>query len=444
MKFIYPKELVYPIIDAWERYLSNFKKRMQIDEIPSPSPEHLETILDVLYHVSFLTEESRKTSVKVAYFEPINSNLDRLFNHYEQPIKFDKAIQYNVTEVLRLSPALNPENTILIVGPENCIDAHSKSNELVIWGILYLGNDYINLLKGRSGGAFSPPSILIIGASAPGSLTISTGGRILCRLNNGRLMEASLSGLDQGIIGSYFSDEINILYQETCKQLGTDKYSEEDDFDQHPSQLYFRTLTNIIRLTKEKFHGGTFLIVPSQLASESDILSDSLNIKYSIKSPIIWNTIINESIARKKYFELFFKAAKTVEDFNKQIRSDNIKQRSEEKIFEFEEFVASLTGVDGAVLLNTKLEILGFGTEITLSTPEVEYIKEAKDANGETFTEIPINSFGTRHRSAIRFCSKIENSIAIVISQDGSVKAIKKVENSLYLWNNIDVGEFGL
>ncbi|MDA1635230.1 diadenylate cyclase [Bacillus cereus] len=444
MKFIYPKELVYPIVDAWKRNLSDFRDIIEIDKIPSPSPEHLENILDVLYHVSFLTEESRKTSVKVAYFEPIDSDEDNLFNGYEKPIKFDKVIKYNVTEVLRLSPALNPENTVLIVGPENCIDTHSKSNELVIWGILYLGNAFINYLKGRSGGAFTPPNLLIIGASAPGSLTISTGGRILGRLNNGRLMKSSLSGLNQGIIGSYFSGEISALYQETCKQLETDKYSDESDFDQHPSNLYFSTLTNIIRLTKEKFHGGTFLIVPSQLTSENAILSDSLNIKYSIQSPIIWDTIIKQSVAEKNYFDLLFKDEKRVEDFDKQITSENIKQKSEEKIFEFEEFVASLTGVDGAVLLNTKLEILGFGTEITISTPEIEYIKEAKDAHGEKFTEIPINSFGTRHRSAIRFCSKIENSIAIVISQDGSVKAIKKVSDSLYLWNNIDVGEFGL
>ncbi|MBE5093545.1 hypothetical protein CN513_23780 [Bacillus cereus] len=427
MSFIYPEDLISHIKTDWENYQKQYKRTIKNLKIPAPSSAHLKEILDVLYHVSFLTEESRKISVKSAYFEPNNCNIKSVLNGYEPPIVFDKPIQYSVTEVLRLSPAFNSENTLLMVCPKDCVESGCNSSDLVIWGILYLGNDYINFLKGRSDAAMALPSMLTIGVSGPGNLTISASSRILRRLNGGQLIEASLSGINRGLIGESLSKSV-------LNNVSSINYFDNEKFIDRFIYSYFKTLTNIVRLTREKFHGGAVIIVPDNLTLKDGSLSNLLSIKYSIKSTNIWDSLANEAKATIEYFDIWDKDSKTIKNYEQEIQLESTKMKFANKIFEFEEFVASLTGIDGAVILNTKLDILGFGAEITVSNPGIEYIKEAFDKDGKTHKEIPINSFGTRHRSAFRLCSSIDDAIAFVVSQDGSVKAIKKEKNSLFLW----------
>ncbi|PFJ29347.1 hypothetical protein CN964_29970 [Bacillus cereus] len=435
MAFIYPKDLIPVIKDSWKKHQDTLIFSKKDIEVPFPSTANLEYILDVLYHVSFLTEESRKVSVTTAYFEPINCDIEKALNGNGPPIVFDNPVKFSVSEVLRLSPALDPKNTMLLICPEKCINLDYNSNELVIWGILYLGNEYINLLKGRATVARVPPNILRISTFSAGDLTITTYGKLLAGIHEGKLVEPSFS-IDnrEGIVG-------RALYQEVCSNLVNTDYDEDNKYNNYLSYIYFRTLLSILRLTKEKLHGGTFLIVPSQLSTEDTILSNSLNVKYSIQSSNMWKYINDESIAKIKWNNFSKKTEETFDDYKQQVKWENKRKNAQKKLFEFEEFISSLTEVDGAVLLNSKLEVLGFGAEITVSTPNINYIKEASDLNGKSYKDIPINSFGTRHRSAIRFCSHIKDSIAFVISQDGSIKVIKKEGDSLFLWKNINVGE---
>ncbi|PFM59522.1 hypothetical protein COJ48_24890 [Bacillus cereus] len=435
MAFIYPKDLIPVIEDSWKKHQDTSIFSKKDIEVPFPSTANLEYILDVLYHVSFLTEESRKVSVTTAYFEPINCDIEKVLNGNAPPIVFDNPVKFSVSEVLRLSPALDPKNTMLLICPEKCISLDYNSNDLVIWGILYLGNEYTNLFNGRATIARVPPNILRISTFSPGNLTITTYGKLLAGLHGGKLVEPSFS-IDnkEGIVG-------RALYQEVCGNLVNTDYNGDNEYNKYLSYIYFRTLLSILRLTKEKLHGGTFLIVPSQLTPEDTILSNSLNVKYSIQSSNMWKYINDESIARIKWNNFSPKTEETFDDYKQQVKWDNKRKNAQKKLFEFEEFISSLTEVDGAVLLNSKLEVLGFGAEITVSTPNINYIKEASDLNGKAYKDIPINSFGTRHRSAIRFCSHIKDSIAFVISQDGSVKVIKKEGDSLFLWKNINVGE---
>lgn len=100
----------------------------------------------------------------------------------------------------------------------------------------------------------APPSILTIGVSGPGNLTISTSGRILKRLTGGQLIKSSLSGINRGLVGAS-------LYKSVLRNLSPTNYSENNKFINRFWYLYFSTLSNIVRLTKEKFHGGAIIIV---------------------------------------------------------------------------------------------------------------------------------------------------------------------------------------
>ncbi len=54
-----------------------------------------------------------------------------------------------------------------------------------------------------------------------------------------------------------------------------------------------------------------------------------------------------------------------------------------------------------------------------------------------------IELFGTRHRSAFRFCSSFDESVAFIVSQDGEIKIAKRVGSEVILWSNINIGSLG-
>ena len=49
----------------------------------------------------------------------------------------------------------------------------------------------------------------------------------------------------------------------------------------------------------------------------------------------------------------------------------------------------------------------------------------------------PINlrKFGTRHRSAYRFCMSVPGSLAFIISQDGDIRVMHSSADDVFLWD---------
>jgi DNA integrity scanning protein DisA with diadenylate cyclase activity len=79
---------------------------------------------------------------------------------------------------------------------------------------------------------------------------------------------------------------------------------------------------------------------------------------------------------------------------------------------------------------------------VIATSPSLTEVEAVTDYHPST--SVPIESFGTRHRSAFRFCSSLEDSASFVVSQDGGVKAIKRVGDKVNLWPDINTGFMGI
>lgn len=469
MEYTYPHDLIPIMKKKWNTFQARLNAPEPVKEsgrkkskgsgktasiLPSPFPDDksLKTLLDVIYHVSFLTEESRRIAGRVAYIPPncSDENIINHLNHHKPPIKFLTPNPFTIGEVLRLAPAIEPTQSILAVCPSQLVGLDSDSYPLAIWGILDLGTKWWNLLSGRSSSALVPPNFLTISTFAPGNLTVSSSGEALLRLQAGQLIGVPLDNLSEGFIGEFLEKAAKELYDDVIKEMHVSKYDEKEDSDSHPQNLYYRTLSNIINLAKERHHGGTFIVLPDEIGITDRRLKDRLSIKYSLESPNIWKHLVNESIASRKYFDFLFperlegkytfllsKDDASAEDLKSLISWERSRENAQSKIFEFENFVSNLSAVDGAVVLTKKLKVLGFGTEIIAHSPSLESIKMANDPVGKTFSDRPLTAYGTRHRSAIRLCSSFEDCVAFVISQDGFVRVVKGVESDLFVWDYI-------
>jgi hypothetical protein len=120
------------------------------------------------------------------------------------------------------------------------------------------------------------------------------------------------------------------------------------------------------------------------------------------------------------------------------------RDQSEDLVRERATLLASLTRVDGSILLTRSLDLLGFGVEIIWSAPELEAVYFAQDAEGAELERRPIHHFGTRHRSAFRFCASHEGVLAIVLSSDGDVRVVRQRDGKVMVWTGLESPDLGL
>jgi hypothetical protein len=87
--------------------------------------------------------------------------------------------------------------------------------------------------------------------------------------------------------------------------------------------------------------------------------------------------------------------------------------------FSFLQSIGHLTAVDGAVVVDQNIRVLGFGAFIEIpKTPKL--VNAITDENKEQ--KVPSTKLGGgRHRSAVEFCARFAPAAAIVISEDGRI-----------------------
>ena len=282
MTFVYPPNLIDQVKERWKRHhgprrvtlVASWDRkgqrvktpRRQVSKIeagdpdafPFPSDESLLSILEVLYHSSFLTEESRRIALRVNYL-PSNLSPDeqeKVLNHQGTVTRLLQPRPMSPAELLRLAPAVDPSQSMILVGERKGLGL-VEGPPLAIWGLLHLGSEWWELVSGRSTGASSPPHSLTVSTFAPGDLVLSSGGRVLLRLRDGAVPDISPTELADGAIGDFLKPAAVALYAETCSRLKRSRYDVNESSNDHPRQLYYATLLNLLMRARERRHGGS-------------------------------------------------------------------------------------------------------------------------------------------------------------------------------------------
>jgi hypothetical protein len=112
------------------------------------------------------------------------------------------------------------------------------------------------------------------------------------------------------------------------------------------------------------------------------------------------------------------------------------------------EAVSRFAAIDGALLLDSQLDVLAIGAIVTRRGKLPRHVQVADVAAG-VHREVPVQSLGgTRHQSGAAFCAQTPESMAVVVSQDGSVtllmrereqqdvQAVRHAEGGLY-WRSL-------
>ena len=407
-----------------------------------PDSDVFQQLVDVAFHASFLTEEKRRPGFRILFCSPRDL---RPYEVHDGPgsrfrtISMRKHLPLTAAELNRIAPAADLTRFLI------CVHFEKANNRPYIWGLLDAGISWWNFIHHEAQGGKVPPNFLTITSTAPGELSFSVAGMILLVLKNGVLSRPSHSPIWSGPISDYLDSARQRLYEETLQELKTEKWDDNGHDDGYPHRFYNHFLERVLYNVRNLGHGGTLLLVPQEIAFDDPRLVDRIVLKYGTDHDHAWGSLVRSLVNSRRYYDLYFplsegKKRLTMDAFRKFTHARHEKDSINEEIQDVAKSVASLCSVDGAVVMTTQFKVLGFGGEIVAVSPALEVVTEVSD----TENKMPIESFGTRHRSAFRFCSSFEDSVAFIVSADGGVKAVKRHGRELLFWADINEGVMGV
>jgi hypothetical protein len=379
--------------------------------------------LSIAYQASMTSEETRPTRFRLL-LTPVDALPDAGSpNQGVLRLRFDRSRALEPDELRRLSPSAPFETALIAAQPED--------DKLRIWGIAHSGPAWLTpTWGGRSpvpNWTFDP----IIHVTGPGRVAVRCAGQLIAALRAGLMFNATTDVFDSRWLPAMFVHE----REEALEQHATRQASASSPtLAEHSlvSRVGQHMLRRAIQLVRNAGHGGILLVVnPDALTEEGGV--EGLRPKYRF----------NPDGPARRYRTLLLEileavAATTTKslvgwaDFAAD-SSPNL-ERLEQSIFEMSRLIANLSFIDGAVVLDKRFALVGFGAEVSAELPAPSRVYRALDVEGTQRELDDIESVGTRHRAAYRFVNDHPQGLAIVVSQDGDVRFVAKRDGEVVFW----------
>jgi hypothetical protein len=338
-------------------------------------------------------------------------------------LRFDDSRPFTADELRRLAPS-SPFETSLI-------GAHLEDGKLRIWGMAHSGPAW---LAPTSGGRSLVPNWTydpIVHVTGPGQLAVRSAGKLVGALERGVLVDAMMDVFDSEWLPALFAGEREQIRAEHAARQAETKSPTlvENSLVGRIGQHLLRRSIQLIRGAR---HGGMILLVEVPPGSSS-LRFDGLRLKYRFdqdEPSHRYRTLLLQILERVA--AATSKATVEWSDFALDASPDL--ERLEKSVFELSRVIANLSAIDGAVVLDKRLGLLGFGAEVSAELPAPSRVLRALDTEGRECEPDDVENVGTRHRAAYRFVQDHARGLAIVISHDGGVSFVANRQEQVVFW----------
>ena len=431
----YPSELADYVSARW-RELDRAEGAQTVLGGALPSPSELTLLLSVAYQATLLREEERPVSFRLVLGDPDAFPADAGPPEGLHRLVLDGARPFTEHELRRLSPAAKYHRALIGV-------RHAEEGGFVIWGLLHSGPRW---LQGANGGrgvrAPVTTEALVVRATGPGRIAVARGDALVAELRGGTLSGKTMDVFASEWLGDRFT-ESRLEFErehELARVRSGERWGPIDP--RLARRLSQEMVKRMIATIRSAHHGGTVVLLPSADVDEVCADPSLLRVKYPFSS----------GEPRRRYRSLILRALAAVAktggatwreeplgwDFYESAAGPEL-AAVEEAMFEMSHLIAGLADVDGAVVMTTRFEVLGFGAEIG-GLPEVRAVHRSLDLEGTMVLEEGADGVGTRHRSAFRLCQRFRRAVVIVVSQDGHVRFVAWHGDAVTYWDHASAG----
>ena len=404
--------------------LAKYVKEHWPSETPLQIPSKLfDEALSVAFQASLTAEEARPTRFRLLLTPVHQLPESGVPNQGVLRLKFDQSRPFTADELRRLGPSTPFETSL--------IGAHAENGRLRIWGIAHSGPAW---LAPTSGGRSVVPIWTydpIIHVTGPGQLAVRCAGKLIGALEGGLLVDTMMDVFD--------SDWLPALFAREREQVRTEHAARQVEA-QSPTlvehslvaRIGQHMVRRIIQLVRGARHGGMILVLDAAPGPTSMDIA-GLRLKYRLdqdEPSHRYRTLLFQILERVA--AATSKATVEWADFALDASSDL--ESLERAVFEWSRVIANLAAIDGAVVLDKGLGLVGFGAEVSAELPTPSRVWRALDTEGREREPDDIENVGTRHRAAYRFVQVHPEGIALVISHDGGVSFVANRDGEVVFW----------
>jgi hypothetical protein len=407
--YAYPPELAKYVQDHWP---SERPLRLRQD--------HLCEALSAAFQASLTSEEGRPVRFRLLLTPFDDLPEGGRPNEGVLRLRFDASRSLHADELRRLSPSVPFETSL--------IGAHVEDDKLRIWGIAHSGPAW---LAPSWGGRSVVPNWTydpIIHVTGPGQLAVRSAGTRVGGLERGVLDDALIDVFDSKWLASLFVREREIVQREHAAHQANSPSPTmvEPTLVGRVGQQMIKRAIQLIRGAR---HGG--MILTTDPAAPHGL--DGLSMKYRLyqdEPSHRYRTLLFEILE-----DLAASTSKRSVDWWDFVTNSSANlEKLERSVFELSRLVANLTAVDGAVVLDKRLGLVGFGAEVSAELPSPARVWLARDTEGREREPYDIENVGTRHRAAFRFVHDHRQGVAIVVSHDGVVSFVANHDEAVVVW----------
>lgn len=409
------------------------------DDEHRPSVEVLDVLFQTVFLTSLRTEEGTPVVCSVAFVDPKNPDPDPPENLRDPRWRFfplDNPVEYNVGQLAKIAMATDPSSSCLCVYPD-------RKGSLRIWGLFDQQGGFQSLLSHEGEGGWEPPGIIQAQVLGLGHIIVTSGLAVIAELNSGILVEDTVDVFE----GSIILNKLAAGFERRFAHIDADVKERGYVFDRKNKsdamQDWISTIRRVLLRARAFGHGGAFLITDSYYG-------DCLKIKYGIcydRIPTLFENWMRCQCISDQSSNLIYDGLEKdldyidAEHYLDYVVSQNDTDDAKEALAGAVSFVASLSRVDGLVLLDTNLVVHGFGCEIISKGDDNCTMFQANNSSPTKggMRRLDPEIFGTRHRSMLRYCSEDESSVGFIVSNDGPVRAISRSGKRVYFWDNVQL-----
>jgi hypothetical protein len=431
------------MIDRTTQYPAHLAKlvasRLRTDDGNGPPEAVLTRLLETLYFASLKTDEGRPVLCTINYVDPEERrgpSPSRLPADCWTHVPFERPLPFDVRTLTKLARAADPAVSSLAV-------FRDKKHKLFIWGMVDQEprhGDYITL---DAAATTERPGLFQATITGVGNISVYQNDTLIGSLEQNTLVEeyhdvlwsGPVHDLLAGYLRSYLADS-----EPTSLGPGVTQADLESELLMRWLNSICRTLMNI----QNYRHGGGLLIIPHTSL-------DGLNVKYKIH----YDRLL---MALRRMVENRLRApqpgaphsagsasggiepAQDVLPYSQPAPLEQTLREHKNEVLGAVRFIASLSCVDGFVLLDRRMAVHGFGVEVRTDNPLSDiFVARDSSANPKLLRVAELTQYGTRHRAMMRYCFDNLGALGFVVSQDGDIRAMTRIADMLVLWENIDV-----
>lgn len=403
--------------------------------VPCPPEQVVRALLETLYFTSLKTDEGRPCRLTVNYVDPSGgppaethgSSTDRW-----TCVPFERPLPFDVRTLAKLAEAVDPSVSSIAVFSD-------QNGRLYIWGLVDQELRYADYASLDSVAVPKRPGLFQIAVTGVGNISVYRDYSLIGSLEQNTLVPAYHDVLWSGPVHEMLKSQLHGAFGNYCRSDSLSPGCEATEWQTRWLNAVCRILLNIQRYR----HGGGLLITPATSPPAANV---KYRLRYDRLPKALARLVQHQARRDRMQAELAVRCrGRSGDKAPCRLHEDLVAHRRQledrkDEVLGCVRFIASLSQVDGFVMLDRSLVVHGFGVELRADS-RLNEVWLAGDAHAQArwMRTTPLEEFGTRHRAMMRYCFEMPGTLGFVVSQDGDVRAVTRIRDKLVFWENVNV-----